>query len=110
MAGIFLSFLIEYLGHRFVSSRAKKTLNPAGDGLVTERTAPKASSHDSIAAADSDAESKTRGLAAFGHHHSDGAGTLSQPADRLSVLVMEAGIIFHSIRKSPPVPALPTTL
>ncbi len=78
MAGVFLSFLIEYIGMRIVMLRPA----PSPD-VQSEATGP--TNHgkgDGIVLTD------------LGHHHG-----LSPENFMLSVLVMEAGIIFHSIRK-----------
>lgn len=75
IAGVFISFLIEYIGLRIAGGRATKD-------VVTD--SPKESSSDI-------AKAPTTTLAYVGHHHSDGSNK------KLSVLIMEAGILFHSI-------------
>ncbi|KAL1959695.1 hypothetical protein VTO42DRAFT_1281 [Malbranchea cinnamomea] len=86
MAGIFLTFLLEYLGNRVIiykrgthsghdhEDESSKTANsnPRGNEIV----APPAPHQPN--------------LSSLGHHH-------HHVEDKLSVLVMEAGIIFHSI-------------
>jgi zinc transporter 1/2/3 len=80
MAGIFLTFLLEYLGNRTVGlKRAKHPVSPTS-------TPPGNKDEGEPVVARSPA------LVDLGrhHHHVD---------DVLSVLVMEAGIIFHSVSK-----------
>ena len=92
MAGIFISFLIEFIGHRIVMSRASKT-NPelpssmSGSGELSqqESSLPKEQHHTTSA------HPESSNLAALGHHHSNPSAT------KLSVMVMEAGVLFHSI-------------
>lgn len=80
MAGIFSSFLIEYIGHRIVNARqAKRTLSYQGFG------------DDAMQPKGNEAPAPQHGVAVLGRH---GASQ-----DALSVYVMEAGIIFHSLRK-----------
>ncbi|OGM42792.1 ZIP Zinc transporter [Aspergillus bombycis] len=83
MAGIFLSFLTEYIGHRFIAARGHKSAaeccedTPSNNESATpkENTAP-----------------RTMQLTQLSHSHGgDNANT------KLSVMVMEAGVIFHSI-------------
>ena len=65
MAGVFLSFLVEYLGHRFLQWRSARKQSEGDSGTSEPR-----------------------------------------PADTevLTVIVLESGIIFHSLRK--PFPSL----
>lgn len=45
-------------------------------------------------------------LVSLGHHHHN----LSRPDDKLSIMIMEAGVIFHSISTNPlslPIPSHP---
>jgi zinc transporter 1/2/3 len=87
LAGLFLSFLVDYLGARFVLWRQGKRTG-------TDTEVPYTDS--------SDAKSSPSGTPsnAVGHHnhaghvHSDGE-------EKLNVYVLEAGIIFHSLRKYP---------
>ena len=96
MAGIFLSFLVEYVGHRIVIARS---LNEAGSGSShssgvlpsCESGNPKES--PPIVASTNHGHTH---LAAMGHHHGNPFSP-SNPNSKLSVLVMEAGVLFHSI-------------
>lgn len=82
MAGIFLAFIVEYASHRFVLSRSLKSKKPeSSQNSNTESTTPD--------------KSPAPALAAFADHHLPLSGT--SPNSYLSVLVMEAGILFHSI-------------
>ncbi|KAL9126938.1 MAG: hypothetical protein Q9217_004096 [Psora testacea] len=88
MAGAFLAFLVEYCGHRLVLHRK----SPMNSDLKPERNEGE-NALGQPALVESRGASHSYGLEALGHHH-DG---LSQPDSKLSVFVMEAGIIFHSI-------------
>lgn len=86
MAGLFLSFLIEYIGQRLVMRRSK-SISPTGEGATTEIC-------DTANQYKSPASSSGHTLANLGHSHG-----IDLVNSKFSVLVMEAGIIFHSIRK-----------
>jgi zinc transporter 1/2/3 len=79
MAGIFLAFLFEYIGHRIIVARGSK--------ICTTET------HESPS---KDAPPQQATLAHLGHSHG-AALDPTKPDTKFSVLVMEAGIIFHSI-------------
>lgn len=97
MAGIFLSFLVEYGGNRFLLTR-KPDCNPHAycdvEPRVEPRVEPQRTTAKSIDGSDTEQTAPT--LTNLGHHHH----SLARPDDKLSVVVMEAGIIFHSISKS----------
>jgi zinc transporter 1/2/3 len=83
MAGIFLTFLLEYLGNRIIryklsSPGASNEISPNGskDNVNVQQTS---TPHPPT-------------LANLGHHH-------HHVEDVLSVMIMEAGIIFHSVSK-----------
>ncbi|OOO12842.1 zinc/iron permease [Aspergillus oryzae] len=85
MAGIFLSFLTEYIGHRFVAARASKS---------TPECCEDSPSNNVSATPKENTAQRTMQLAQLSHSHgTDG----TSPNTKLSVLVMEAGVIFHSI-------------
>ncbi|GMF74606.1 unnamed protein product [Aspergillus oryzae] len=85
MAGIFLSFLTEYIGHRFVAARASKS---------TPECCEDSPSNNESATPKENTAQRTMQLAQLSHSHgTDG----TSPNTKLSVLVMEAGVIFHSI-------------
>ena len=79
LAGIFLSFLVEYVGHRIVCSRRPKT--PPSDMEPEHQNG-----HD---------HNHTSMLAQLGHSH--GPEDPTSPDTKVSVPVMEAGIVFHSV-------------
>lgn len=87
LAGLFLSFLVDYAGQRVVSFRASgMTRNPNGNDL--EHTEPKGAAPGSTPRSDS----PTSGANGPGRSRA----ILAYSDDKLSVLTMEAGIIFHS--------------
>lgn len=95
LAGLILSFLADYLGARFVQWRQKK--HAASDAEVR-------STEDGSDKAASTSTTPDRELA-NGHCH--GAVVASSPMEeKINVMNLEAGIIFHSIRKFRP----PSTL
>lgn len=81
MAGIFLAFLFEYVGHRIISARGDTTIDSNSQDASRKGTHP------------SEISQQRTTLAHLGHSHGDP----TKPNTRFSVLVMEAGIIFHSI-------------
>ncbi|KAB8069883.1 ZIP zinc transporter-domain-containing protein [Aspergillus leporis] len=87
MAGIFLSFLTEYIGHRIILARGSKTCEQDCDETPENNTSNSATPKEGTAP-------RAMQLANLGHNH--GADP-TKPNTKLSVLVMEAGIIFHSI-------------
>ncbi|KAJ5681990.1 uncharacterized protein N7477_001930 [Penicillium maclennaniae] len=76
MAGIFLAFLFEFVGHRIVSSK--------GGTVEPNQALPK----DSVPSHST--------LAHLGHSHGASFDP-TRPDTKFSVLVMEAGVLFHSI-------------
>ncbi|RLL93675.1 hypothetical protein CFD26_103178 [Aspergillus turcosus] len=82
MAGIFLSFLFEYIGHRIMLARGKRSPSPCPEQTSEASTGKEPTSQPT--------------LAALGHHHGPPLDP-TNPNTKLSVLVMEAGVIFHSI-------------
>ncbi|EME89571.1 uncharacterized protein MYCFIDRAFT_160766 [Pseudocercospora fijiensis CIRAD86] len=85
MAGIFLSFLIDYCGHRYVAAKEARGNSDSAaviDNNAADKGSPSGASSD---------EAHRHMLLAVDHHHGGGANT------KLSVSVMEAGILFHSI-------------
>lgn len=93
MAGLFLSFLTEYIGGRFVRSRNRLTAN---NDIEPNRTDKGSSNSDTVEPCEP-CDDPGHNIAGLGHHHHG----LANPDDKLSVVVMEAGIIFHSISKPP---------
>merc|ERR1712000_698375 len=92
MAGIFMSFLFEYIGHRIIvaRNRGRNTGSSAyanATNLTTKAEGP---------TPDSAATTASHSLANLGHNHGSPFDP-TNPNSKLSVSVMEAGIIFHSI-------------
>lgn len=83
LAGIFLSFLVEYVGHRIVCAKRPKT-PPSPNEMETEQINGHHHHHHG-----------NNVLAQLGHSH--GPEDPTSPDTKFSVMVMEAGIIFHSI-------------
>jgi zinc transporter 1/2/3 len=88
MAGILVSFMIECGGRRLVAWRqSKRSLAEASEAsTVTENV-------------------QSKEAAAVVRHGCHGFGDLKK-VDKLSVIVLEAGLIFHSVRKSHILPSL----
>ncbi|PNS16697.1 Anthranilate synthase component 1 [Sphaceloma murrayae] len=88
MAGIFLSFLVEYVGSRIIMRMGHGTINEVA-------------SRDSSADSGEETSKSTAGasLAHLGHggHNHVGTFYMHPQQQKLSVVVIEAGIIFHSI-------------
>ena len=94
MGGAFLAFLIEYFGHRLASWRrhtidTQHVANASPQGELAQAEA--------IKGHNSHSDSDTPGLAALSHHYNTEPCSSVNPNDTMTVLVLEAGIIFHSI-------------
>lgn len=92
LAGIFLSFLIDYLGVRFIQWKQARTPGAATPVLVQDRPTSQDASPEikSVSGTPSD----TIIADEHGHGHGLVQGQIDQ---KLSVAVLEAGIVFHSI-------------
>ncbi|KAF3387584.1 Zinc-regulated transporter 1 [Penicillium rolfsii] len=86
MAGIFLAFLFEYIGYRITAARAAKA--------VTSSSEP--SSHEQSSGKEDVQSHPHSGLAHIGHSHGVALDP-TRPITQFSVIVMEAGVLFHSI-------------
>lgn len=84
MAGLFLSFLIDYVGHRIADSR-----KPAVTGDASSASSGTAHDHEDKSGAQASNQGRNAFLLMDHHHGGDN--------NKLSVSLMEAGIIFHSI-------------
>lgn len=82
MAGIFLSFLVEYVGLRIVAAHAARHSKTTAAQAPEDRGKGDSSSPPP--------EPSRTAFESLDHHHVG-------PNSHLSVLVMEAGILFHSI-------------
>ncbi|CAG7922579.1 unnamed protein product [Penicillium olsonii] len=88
MGGIFLAFLLEYIGHRIIVARGSKT--------AVEHTDPEPQPVHSKGQYNENPEQPQQStLACLGHSHGNDDPT--KPATKFSVMVMEAGVLFHSI-------------
>jgi zinc transporter 1/2/3 len=79
MAGIFLAFLLEYVGHRIIVARGNKDCTADTPEAPLKNASPPQFT-----------------LAHLGHSHG-AALDPTKPDTKFSVLVMEAGVLFHSI-------------
>jgi zinc transporter 1/2/3 len=86
MAGIFLAFLLEYIGHRVIVARNSKKDATESDSQPTPQKGQYGSTQE---------PPQQSTLACLGHSH--GTFDPTQPTSKFSVLVMEAGVLFHSI-------------
>jgi zinc transporter 1/2/3 len=86
MAGIFLAFLFEYIGYRVTAARAAKAVMSPSEPSSPEQSSRKedVSSHPQPT------------LAHIGHSHGVALDP-TKPITQFSVIVMEAGVLFHSI-------------
>lgn len=82
MAGIFLSFLVEYIGLRIVAAHAARNPKTPAAPVIGEQTKSDSSSPTP--------EASRTAFESLDHHHVG-------PNSHLSVMVMEVGILFHSI-------------
>lgn len=88
MAGIMLAFLLEYIGHRVIVAR-----NGKESDVVTEQGSPHMSHKGEHGGSPVQPQQST--LACLRHSH--GTSDPTRPTTKFSVLVMEAGVLFHSI-------------
>lgn len=91
MAGLFLSFLVDYLGARFVQWRQNKRVGSSPE--ITPATGDDKSANTSSSAAPNNEFMRSHGLP---HAH----GPMHAPTpmeEKINVMNLEAGIIFHSI-------------
>ena len=92
MAGLFLSFVIDYLGARFVQWRQSKQAGSSAE-VATVGVDDKSATNSSSTAPDNEFM-RSHGIA-----HAHGPVRMATPMEeRINVLNLEAGIIFHSIR------------
>lgn len=91
LAGLFLSFLADYLGARFVQWRQKK--HAGSDSEV--RGTPTDGSDKAVSASTTPDNELNR---SHGHSHAHGAmHSVTPMEEKINVMNLEAGIIFHSI-------------
>ncbi|VVT46902.1 uncharacterized protein SAPINGB_P001444 [Magnusiomyces paraingens] len=93
LAGLFIAFLIEYTFNRLLSNRQKKLQRKNScDGQVLEQKPTTGSDNENMN--NEKHQVQVSQVPNGGHNHSD---SLIDPHDKLSVMIMEAGIVFHSI-------------
>lgn len=92
MAGLFLSFVIDYAGARFVQWRLNKRIASSAE-VPTSRTAD-----DDKSAGTSSSTPENEFVHSHGHAHGS-VRTATPMEEKINVMNLEAGIIFHSIRK-----------
>jgi zinc transporter 1/2/3 len=93
LAGLFLSFVVDYLGARFVQWRQNKRIG--SDNEIRPTEAGDKSTSTSATTPDNDIN-RSHGLP-----HAHGPVHTSTPMEEMiNVLNLEAGVIFHSIRKA----------
>ncbi|CAD6448567.1 8e7ecdd1-b1ee-4503-af3c-fe634be80221 [Sclerotinia trifoliorum] len=88
MAGAFIAFLIDFTGHRLAHWRQQSTI---------ERQAASISSHDNPREEAAVKGQPTPTLAHLSHHHDNNNLVTTHANDGLSIFILEAGIIFHSL-------------
>jgi zinc transporter 1/2/3 len=94
MAGLFLSFLVDYLGARFVQWRQNKRIGSSAE-------VPVAAGDDKSAGTSASASQDNEFNRSHGLAHAHGPMREATPMEeKINVMNLEAGIIFHSIRKS----------
>lgn len=92
MAGLILSFIIDYLGARFVQWHQNKHVGSSAE-------VPTATGDDKSAG--TSASASPYNDFSYSHGHSHGLIHVATPMEeKINVMNLEAGIIFHSIRKS----------
>jgi zinc transporter 1/2/3 len=94
LAGLFLSFLVDYLGVRFVLWRQGKRGGTDTEVNQTE-------THDAKSSAPSTPDNVLTHVDDHDSHGHSHVRMHSAAEEKLNVLVLEAGIIFHSLRKNP---------
>ena len=92
MAGLFLSFLIDYLSARFIMWRQAK------DEPVSDTEKPPSATDKSLSEA---SKGPTDPTGIHTSHIPNSAHVHDDAGEKLSVLVLEAGVIFHSLRALP---------
>lgn len=86
MAGVFIAFLLEYIGHRIIVARGCKE---STSGVVSE-------AHGEGPKGSPQMQPQQPTLVHLGHSHGSPLDP-TKPDTKFSVMVMEAGVLFHSI-------------
>lgn len=111
MAGAFLTFLVEFLGGRYIMHRrsqeaATASVSANGSSAGSSISGPKAENSENLRTPD-DLEMSRQPPPPPVYHGGQGHDIVESD-DKLSVWVMEMGIIFHSIRM--PAPTFTSTI
>lgn len=98
MAGIIIAFLVEYAGHRVVARRSNRTdtVGNATGEEATRSSHPKGKSETDVSDRGANVHQPTSLPPYMGHVHGNPQDP-TNPNSKVAVLVMEAGILFHSI-------------
>ncbi|TEY31804.1 hypothetical protein BOTCAL_0776g00030 [Botryotinia calthae] len=88
MAGAFIAFLIDFTGHRIAHWRLQSTIR---------RQTSSISSQDAPREEAAVKDHPTSTLAHLSHHHDNNSVGTTHANDGLSIFILEAGIIFHSL-------------
>jgi len=91
MAGAFLAFLVDYTAHRLAHWRRQKSL------VITDHSSSNEEGTNTPKDATKDTGLATPSPLALMSHHHDHQNVVTTSTDAISVLVLEAGIIFHSL-------------
>lgn len=102
MGGIILAFLFEYIGHRIILARGRSREQESNAGSE-ETTTTTEFGKDEVPTPGTNAAAgppisayKSNNLTNLGHNHGNALDP-ANPNSKLSVMVMEAGILFHSV-------------
>ncbi|KAF2014533.1 Zip-domain-containing protein [Aaosphaeria arxii CBS 175.79] len=97
MAGLFLSFLVDYIGARFLAWRQSRARPAEPDNSISHTSTPTPS--ESERKSGNVTPAPATALTHSDHHgpHVHGSTDGSPVDEKLSVTVLEAGIVFHSL-------------
>lgn len=85
LAGVILSFLTEYIGHRIILARSSQSSAGGNEDISESQPHPK------------NGQANTTALTQFSCSHGHSTSDPTRPDTKFSVLVMEAGVLFHSV-------------
>lgn len=95
MAGLFLSFSVDYLGARFVQWRQNKHTASSTEAAVPSDSDDKLAADSSSSPTPDHYSKRSHGLL----HAHNSTHTVTPMEEKINVMNLEAGIIFHSIRE-----------
>nr|ALH21135.1 Zip family zinc transporter [Exophiala pisciphila] len=102
MGGIILAFLFEYIGHRLILARGTPHEHERSAGSEETTTTAELAKEEgedptkNAVTGPPSAAYKSNNLTNLGHNHGNPLDP-ANPNSKLSVIVMEAGILFHSV-------------